>query len=273
MESVTDQVDAEISDLQARTRHQRIVRALAIAGIIAIVVIESLIIYALVVNIDTISSDPESGATVLFPLALYGGIGAVIGIATLGARVIDARESLARLRFSLDRAREERKRLLAGGSTSRLSVLNRYKNDLPEVVESLRLMARRYRKRHNWLQSVVILGSLGASAVVALLGESQPGRILAVAISTVVTISAAYSGYFRYKEKSISLQGTADEIEQEHRAVHLGIGVYQGKTPIETLQLFAERVEALRTNQQRQALELDQQVQIEYQPGPAHDIQ
>jgi hypothetical protein len=77
-------------------------------------------------------------------------------------------------------------------------------------------------------------------------------------ISILVTISAGFTGYFKYRERSFNLQQTADNIEQEYTAVNLTIGPYKGKSPQEALVLFAERVEALKVEQRKREQQLEQ---------------
>jgi hypothetical protein len=80
----------------------------------------------------------------------------------------------------------------------------------------------------------------------------------------LVTISAGFTGYFKYRERSFNLQQTADNIEQEYTAVSLTIGPYKGKLPQEALVLFAERVEALKVEQRKREQQLEQPPDVKH---------
>jgi hypothetical protein len=263
----TTDFDDDIAELKDDIRNSRIAFWLLLAGVVVSLAIESGLIML------AVSDGRTTGDNVWIPFSVVGGFAAIgaAGACLSGATAF--RDQIIADRQTLRRWEEDRKTLLAGKGNSRLVRLNRYKNDLPELVESYRLTAKRYRRRYNALQSVVIFGSLGASAIVGLLGDHVAGRITAVMASASVAIAATYSGFFRYREKSIGLQATADAIEQEHRALQLGIGAYSGMSGIDALTAFATKVESLRSDQQRLAVELDQAVQLEYQVGPNQDLQ
>lgn len=268
--SVSNTIDAALMDDQiAALRHEirenRIQFWLCAFGIPAVLGLEALFIFLAFAVYGS-----RSGWTPIAVLGFFAAAAVTIGL--LGT-AIKKRDALLAGRNDLRRAEEVRKNVAAGKGSTRLVVLNRYKNDLPGTVERFRLVAKRYRRAHNVIQFLTVVGSAAASVTIAVFGADQLARNVAIVATASVAVVAAYSGYFRYKEKSLSLQATADGIEQEHRAVQLGIGDYEKLNATDALSLFAVKVESLRTNQQRQAIELDQAVQVEYQAAPTYDLQ
>ncbi|MBD0734269.1 hypothetical protein BGM09_15475 [Streptomyces sp. CBMA29] len=82
-----------------------------------------------------------------------------------------------------------------------------------------------------------------------------------VVLGFSVTLASAFTGYYKYRERSYFLRQTADAIEEELNAVTLGIGEYSqyGESQEdEALAKFTQRVEALRNEQRRREQQLDQ---------------
>ncbi len=150
------------------------------------------------------------------------------------------------------RAKEERRKSLPP--------VEIYKEGIPEIIIRYRKEADRYRNIANWLQIIIIIGSVLVTSATSAAGFEFGGifRWIAPIISIVVAISAGLVGYFKFRERSFNLQQTADTIEQEYNAVELGIGYYKGMKPNEALVLFAERVELLRDEQKKRQQQLEQ---------------
>jgi hypothetical protein len=72
-----------------------------------------------------------------------------------------------------------------------------------------------------------------------------------------VSISAGFTGYFKYRERSFNQQQTADAIAREAKAVELGIGDYAVPEE-EALKMFAQKVEDLKEEQRKKELQLEQ---------------
>ena len=193
--------------------------------------------------------------------ALFVIFGGVLG----GVRVWDGRSQL-RPRVQIEITLEELRGQLRWNEASRpdASSLSQrlYKADIPSFIEQFQKDGERYRRRHNRLQSIVILGSLSTTTV-ASLGSAVPGgRWLTVGFSFVVGASAGFMGYFKFRERSFYLQQTADAIEAEDNAMTLRTGEYRDLEQ-ETLALarLVERVEYLRNEQRRRQQQLDQPVE------------
>lgn len=133
-----------------------------------------------------------------------------------------------------------------------------YKDDVPATVTGLRKESKKYRRVHNYLQAVIIIGSLATSTLTGIALDGSPYQWLAVATSFSVGVAAGFTGYFKFRERSFYLQQTADAIEHEHSAVELGIGSYNGVPRDESLVAFVAEVERLRLEQRKREHSLDQ---------------
>lgn len=142
-----------------------------------------------------------------------------------------------------------------------LSPVEKYKAEMPLTIARYRDESQYYRRLANYLQGMIIIGSVLVTSATSAAGFGFFGDIfrwVAPFISIVVAISAGFIGYFKFRERSFNLQQTADNIEQEYNAAMLGIGYYKGKQPDEALELFAERVEFLIEEQKKRQQQLEQ---------------
>lgn len=135
-----------------------------------------------------------------------------------------------------------------------------YREDVAGVIEQHRNDSRRYRLVHNALQNLIMIGSAATTTVAALDTRNQFTwqNITIVAIGFTVTLAAAFTGYYKYRERSYFLLQTADAIEEEANAFTLGIGPYSDLGEGEALKLFTQRVEDRRNEQRRRQQQLDQ---------------
>lgn len=146
-----------------------------------------------------------------------------------------------------------------------LTEQKRYRDELPEVISQYRDEANRYRRVHNRLQSVIIIGSVLTSAITTASVSYEQVRWFAVGVSAVVGLAAGFTGYFKYRERSFNLQQTADSIEREYESVHLRVGRYSNKGEAEAYMLFATVVEDLRDEQNKRQQQLDQPVEVKHE--------
>lgn len=138
-----------------------------------------------------------------------------------------------------------------------------YREDVAGVIEQHRADSRKYRLVHNTLQNLIMIGSAATTTVAALDTGSKLTwqNVTIVAIGFTVTLSAAFTGYYKYRERSYFLLQTADAIEEEANAVTLGIGPYKDfglDQEQQALKLFTQRVEDHRNEQRRRQQQLDQ---------------
>lgn len=169
-----------------------------------------------------------------------------------------SKEHIAEQRLELELA-EKRKRLHSAhttlGSESQQHI---YRDDLPLDIERYRTGQRYYRRIHNLLQSLIIMGSLGTSTAAGLGTKLPNGQWIVVGLSFAVGIAAGFTGYFKFRERGFYLQQTADAIDEELHALVLGIGKYKGKSEAEALEDFADNVERLKSEQRKREQQLDQ---------------
>lgn len=160
-----------------------------------------------------------------------------------------------------DRERAETERI------QKLSPQERYKENLPAIIRQMRHEANRYRNISNRFQGIIIIGSILVTSFTSAIGYAEVFKLLSASISIIVGISASFTGYFKFKERSFNLQRTADALEQEYVAVELLIGSYKGKTPEEALILLAERAEFLKEEQKKREQQLEQPPEIKSGQG------
>ncbi|MFD5341539.1 DUF4231 domain-containing protein [Streptomyces hawaiiensis] len=138
-----------------------------------------------------------------------------------------------------------------------------YREEVATAIEQYQADSRKYRRIHNSLQSLIMVGSASTTTIAAL----DTGRELTwqsvtlTGVSFAITVAAMFTGYYKFRERSYFLQQTADAIEQEVNAVTLGIGSYSefgDAGEVEALQLFTQRVEDHRNEQRRRQQQLDQ---------------
>ncbi|MFI1852941.1 DUF4231 domain-containing protein [Streptomyces sp. NPDC020480] len=170
--------------------------------------------------------------------------------------------SLAQMRDSLAVKREELRReslRVHPPLTERRSV---YREDTAQVIDRYMRESRRYRRVHNSLQSLIMIGSTAVTTIAALNPADWSWQSLSVVgIGFSVTLASTFTGYYKYRERSYFLRQTADAIEEELNAVMLGIGEYRQFTEAEegeALAKFTQRVESLRNEQRRREQQLDQ---------------
>ena len=156
---------------------------------------------------------------------------------------------VSRIQLDLDIA-NERRHLFAASIDLELSTRQLiYRDGVPQDIERYRGEAKYYRRIHNFLQAVIIIGALAASTLTSLIQSIPELRWAAVATSFSVGVAAGFTGYFKFRERSFYLQQTSDSIEQELSAVNLGIGRYRGKQKEEALTEFTEQTELLKVEQ------------------------
>ncbi|MFF3967870.1 DUF4231 domain-containing protein [Streptomyces griseorubiginosus] len=138
-----------------------------------------------------------------------------------------------------------------------------YREEVATAIEKYQVDSRKYRRIHNSLQSLIMIGSASTTTIAALdTGKELTWQsVTLTGISFAITVAAMFTGYYKFRERSYFLQQTADAIEQEANAVSLGIGPYSeyGEArEAEALKLFTQRVEDHRNEQRRRQQQLDQ---------------
>ncbi|MEW1753477.1 DUF4231 domain-containing protein [Streptomyces angustmyceticus] len=138
-----------------------------------------------------------------------------------------------------------------------------YRADVASLIEQYQNDSRKYRRVHNSLQSLVMVGSALSTLVAGLeTGKELTWQsVTLVAISVSITLASTFTGYYKYRERSYFLQQTADSVEEEANGYALGVGPYgnfETGQEDQALALFTKRVEDLRNEQRRRQQQLDQ---------------
>ncbi|WP_431983145.1 DUF4231 domain-containing protein [Streptomyces qinglanensis] len=149
-----------------------------------------------------------------------------------------------------------------------------YREEVTTAIEQYQADSRKYRRIHNGLQTLIMIGSASTTTIAALdTGKQLTWQSVALTgISFAITVAAMFTGYYKFRERSYFLQQTADAIEEEANAVRLGIGPYSEYGPGqegEALKKFTQRVEEHRNEQRRRQQQLDQPADQAPPPGPA----
>lgn len=145
----------------------------------------------------------------------------------------------------------------------------RYRDDVHGIIQQYQGESRRYRRVHNSLQTLIMVGSALVTTVSSL--DTEPmtwQRILTIAVSFTITVSAAITGYYKYRERAYFLQQTADAIEEQLNGYEYGVAVYKDEDPDSALALLTKNVEDLRNEQRRRQQQLDQPTE-QSSPGSA----
>ncbi|WP_408612281.1 DUF4231 domain-containing protein [Glycomyces dulcitolivorans] len=160
------------------------------------------------------------------------------------------------------RCRASRKILISRMTQSGdLVILRNYHSSILSDIEEYRSKAGKFRRIHNFYQTLVIIGSIITTSVTSAAGQFEVLRAVAPIIALTVGISAGMSGYFKHKERSMNSQQAADDIEHEHTAVELGIYEYKRKSDddlIPSYARFAEKVERIKDEQRKREQQLEQ---------------
>ncbi|MFI1944129.1 DUF4231 domain-containing protein [Streptomyces virginiae] len=133
-----------------------------------------------------------------------------------------------------------------------------YYRSIPDLRDEYRKGAEKYRGRHNLFQLTVIVGSILTSVSTTAAAEQGIWSWIAVGLSALVSVSAGIIAYFKFRERSLNLQQTADSIDLEVQAYRLRIRRYKGLPPEEASSVFAEEVERIREEQRKKELQLEQ---------------
>lgn len=168
----------------------------------------------------------------------------------------------AELEDRLDMNRTALRRVNALTPVSLREQRGMYREELAEVIENYQAESRKYRRVHNGLQSLIMVGSTTITTVAALDAKEWTWQtIMVIALGFCVTLASTFTGYYKYRERSYFLQQTADAIEEEANAIALGVGeygVFGEDEQDQALAKFTQRVESLRNEQRRRQQQLDQ---------------
>lgn len=216
-------------------------------------------------------SKPGSGR---FGMNMILGIPAALSLFASPIYWFDVRSRLTNARVSLRKLKAERESLKSSPQQLEPSVsdtFRRYRDSIPTLRDDYRRGADRYRSRHNWFQISVIIGSILTSVATTASAEQGIWSWTAVALSAIVSISAGIISYFKFRERSMNLQQTADSIDLELQAFDLRIRRYRGLSPEEAAGYFAEEIERIKEEQRKKELQLEQPPEVQQNPSSGHN--
>ncbi|MFC9082712.1 DUF4231 domain-containing protein [Streptomyces sp. NPDC057062] len=175
----------------------------------------------------------------------------------------NSRDSLREHRVELRKALARKAALQHSPELSDRSISNAFRNYLdsvPALRDDYRRGAKRYRNRHNRFQITVIVGSILTSVATTASAEQGVWSWIAVGLSALVSVSAGIISYFKFRERSMNLQQTADSIELELQAFTLKINNYSpARLSLEEApSRFAETIERIKDEQRKKELQLEQ---------------
>ncbi|SHH04573.1 DUF4231 domain-containing protein [Streptoalloteichus hindustanus] len=199
------------------------------------------------------------------PFSYVGLLAGLVSAAFAAHRVLGMRPRLASLRYELLELENLRTELTAAGESDPLTALRIYRVESLEDADDYRAQARRNRRVHNFFQGIIILGSIIVTSLTSAGLEEPWFRWAAVVTAALVSVSAGFTGYFKYRERSFNQQQTADAIEKEYVAAELRIDQYDGCSEEQALRKFALKVEDLKEEQRKRELQLEQS-----SPAQAH---
>jgi hypothetical protein len=192
------------------------------------------------------------------PFSYIGLIAGLISTAFSVYYILQKRPNIESLKYKLNSIKTNRKYLAAQSSNGLGPARRMYKQETEEIIDQYRKAAKGNRRIHNFLQSIILVGSIVVTSLTSVALNASPFGAAAAVISVFVSIAAAVTGYFKFRERSFGQQQTADAIEKELHSADLMIWDYANKNEDDVLTLFAERVEALKEEQRKRELQLEQ---------------
>ncbi|WP_200146662.1 MULTISPECIES: DUF4231 domain-containing protein [Streptomyces] len=200
----------------------------------------------------------------------------LVGAATLGSILFSTqwwnsnRVKINKAEMEIRQLEAERRHLQARdtGATNVSGAFPEYYESIPAIRDEFRRSAERYRSRHNLFQLTVIIGSILTSVSTTAAAEQGIWSWIAVGLSALVSMSAGIIAYFKFRERSLNLQQTADSIDLELQAYALKIRRYRDLPNDQATATFAEEVERIREEQRKKELQLEQPPEATPQQRP-----
>ncbi|MEU3114529.1 DUF4231 domain-containing protein [Micromonospora chalcea] len=246
-------IDVEIADTEGRHEQARFY-----FRIISGWSILSALGTAVLVAAFLLDSDTAAGATAF--LILISPISLLVSLLVLRAqrnKLFDLERELKRLR-ARRRAGDHGSALLEGSSRHQ-ATRARYWTETWDYVEEARKGAAKNRRIHNLFQAVIILGSILVTSLTSVMASANPLEWITIVLSIMVTASAGFSSYFKFRERGFNLQQTANAIEKESNSFELRIRDYAENVDDDAaMRTYAERVEDLKEEQRNRELQLEQ---------------
>lgn len=198
--------------------------------------------------------------------SVVGTIAAVVSTAFAAWQILKVRPTVAKEQYKLQQLESEQLTLVAMAAADSATTLRIYWVGARKDVDLYRSRARRSRRASNVIQWTIIIGSAAATSLTAVSAGTASAnggfKAGAAALSLIVTVAASAGGFFKFRDRSVGQQQAADSIEKEIKASELRIGDYakfaDDDQEVKALQLFAERIEAIKDEQRKRELQLEQ---------------
>ncbi|MEU7996180.1 DUF4231 domain-containing protein [Micromonospora sp. NPDC049060] len=247
-------IDVEIADTEGRLEQARFYFKVTATWSLL-----SAIGTAVLVAAFFLDSDTAAGATAL--LILISPVSLLVSLFVLKSqrnKLFDLDRELKRLRAKR-RAGDHNLVAVAGSQSRHQASRARYWSETWEYVEEARKGASKNRRIHNLFQAVIILGSILVTSLTSAMASANPLEWITIVLSIMVTASAGFSSYFKFRERGFNLQQTANAIEKESNSFDLRIRDYAENVDHDAaMRLYAERIEDLKEEQRNRELQLEQ---------------
>ncbi|MFF4623844.1 DUF4231 domain-containing protein [Nonomuraea jabiensis] len=195
------------------------------------------------------------------PFTILGTLAAAVSTAVSAWQLVKNRPEIDEVAFKLHEMKALRVRLAAEQAADPIAGLRIYRISVLDDIEDLERRAKRNRRTANFFQWIIITGSVAATSLTGIAATDtnvQAGiRWAAAVISALVSIAAGATGFFKFRERSFGQQQTADAIKRHYKAVELRIGDYEEGDEQAVLSRFAQHVEALKDEQRKRELQLE----------------
>ncbi len=248
------EIDVEIADTEGRLEQARFY-----FKIVAVWSILSAIGTTVLAAAFFLDSDTAAGATAF--LILASPLSLLLSLFVLKSqrnKLFDLERELKRLRAQR-RAGGQGMATVEGSHTRHQASRARYWTETWDYVEESRKGAAKNRRIHNLFQAIIILGSILVTSLTSAMASANPLEWITIALSIMVTASAGFSSYFKFRERGFNLQQTANAIEKESNSFELRIRDYAENVEDDAaMRLYAERIEDLKEEQRNRELQLEQ---------------
>ncbi|MFE1466533.1 DUF4231 domain-containing protein [Nocardiopsis dassonvillei] len=177
----------------------------------------------------------------------------------------ESKEKKAKLSELRSKRKYARIEIEKSGQGEWVAMLWSYHGEVASTIDDYRAGARKYRAIHNRFQFFIIVAS---SLVTFMATASASIPILtwgAAGISFLVASATGITGYFKYRERAVNLQRTADELEREYNSVDISINQYrraENQGAEASLREFAEKAELIKNEQRKREQQLEQSPEI-----------
>lgn len=160
-------------------------------------------------------------------------------------------------------------------ASSPVHTLWNYHSDIASEVDDYRSGARRYRNRHNYFQTFIIIFSLLVTGITTASAQFDGLEWVAALLSFLVASATGIIGYFKFRERGVNMQRAADDLEYEYNSSELGINSYrsddatggQDEEIVKRLKDFAERAEKIKSDQRKREQQMEQGPEVRSSSG------